>query len=171
LDNPVDGVATGVGEGDGAGVGEPAGDGLEIAADGETAELGVPDDCPTGPDGLPHAASTVTTTVVAISFTTRMTSMIEGGSSHARWSARSATGFESVEAKRINSAGDQTGFSRGGGSRMRVCPGTSQSDDGRSFAMAFFEDREGILARNQQVEHAASQQRGREEFFLDYWGS
>ena len=45
-----------------------------------------------------------------------------------------------------------------------------KSADGRSLAMAFFEDREGMLAWKQQVEHAAAQQSGRDEFFFDYWG-
>lgn len=45
-----------------------------------------------------------------------------------------------------------------------------KSADGRSLAMAFFENREGMLAWKQQVEHAAAQQRGRDQFFLDYWG-
>ncbi len=45
-----------------------------------------------------------------------------------------------------------------------------KSDDGRSLAMAFFKDREGMLGWKKQVEHAAAQQRGRDEFFIDYWG-
>ena len=45
-----------------------------------------------------------------------------------------------------------------------------KSDDGRSLAMAFFETREGMLAWKREVEHAAAQQRGRDEFFIDYWG-
>ena len=45
-----------------------------------------------------------------------------------------------------------------------------KSDDGRSLAMAFFKDRPGMMAWKQQVEHAAAQQRGRDEFFIDYWG-
>lgn len=43
-------------------------------------------------------------------------------------------------------------------------------DDGRSMAMAFFENREGMLAWKQEVDHAAAQRKGRDEFFLDYWG-
>lgn len=45
-----------------------------------------------------------------------------------------------------------------------------KSADGRSLAMAFFENREGMLEWKHQVEHAAAQQQGRDEFFLDYWG-
>ncbi|GAC1337998.1 MAG: hypothetical protein NVSMB29_03180 [Candidatus Dormibacteria bacterium] len=41
---------------------------------------------------------------------------------------------------------------------------------GRSLAMAFFQDRAGMTAWKQELEHAAAQQRGRDEFFLDYWG-
>lgn len=45
-----------------------------------------------------------------------------------------------------------------------------RSDDGRSLSMAFFREREGMLAWKREVEHAAAQQRGRDEFFIDYWG-
>jgi len=45
-----------------------------------------------------------------------------------------------------------------------------RSDDGRSLAMALFRTREGMLGWKREVEHAAAQQRGRDEFFLDYWG-
>ncbi len=42
--------------------------------------------------------------------------------------------------------------------------------NGGSLAMAFFKNREGMLAWKREVEHAAAQQRGRDEFFVDYWG-
>ena len=45
-----------------------------------------------------------------------------------------------------------------------------KDEAGRSLAMAFFEDRQGMLAWKHEVEHAAAQQRGRDEFFVDYWG-
>ncbi|SRR5712692_807095 len=45
-----------------------------------------------------------------------------------------------------------------------------KSEDGRALTMAFFEDRDRMIAWKQQVEHAAAQQQGREAFFLDYWG-
>jgi heme-degrading monooxygenase HmoA len=45
-----------------------------------------------------------------------------------------------------------------------------RSEDGRSLAMAFFENREGMLQWKQEIEHAAAQQNGRDDFFLDYWG-
>lgn len=45
-----------------------------------------------------------------------------------------------------------------------------RSDDGRSLAMAFFRERDGMLAWKRELEHAAAQQRGRDEFFIDYWG-
>ncbi|GAC1680559.1 MAG: hypothetical protein PVS3B2_22260 [Candidatus Dormibacteraceae bacterium] len=45
-----------------------------------------------------------------------------------------------------------------------------KSADGRSLAMAFFEDRERMMEWKQHVEHAAAQQKGRDEFFVDYWG-
>jgi hypothetical protein len=45
-----------------------------------------------------------------------------------------------------------------------------RSPDGRSLAMAFFKDRPGMLRWKSEVEHAAAQQRGRDDFFLDYWG-
>lgn len=44
------------------------------------------------------------------------------------------------------------------------------SEDGRALAMAFFRDREGMLAWKRELEHAAAQQRGRDDFFIDYWG-
>lgn len=40
----------------------------------------------------------------------------------------------------------------------------------RPLVMAFFESREAMLAWKADLEHAAAQQRGREEFFLEYWG-
>ena len=45
-----------------------------------------------------------------------------------------------------------------------------RAEDGRTLSMAFFRDRDGMLAWKREVEHAAAQQRGREEFFIDYWG-
>ncbi len=36
--------------------------------------------------------------------------------------------------------------------------------------MAFFRERDGMLAWKRELEHAAAQQRGRDEFFIDYWG-
>ncbi|MHB8611731.1 MAG: hypothetical protein ACYDAL_04775 [Candidatus Dormibacteraceae bacterium] len=33
-----------------------------------------------------------------------------------------------------------------------------------------FDDREGMHKWKQEIEHAAAQQLGRDQFFLDYWG-